>query len=285
MKIKKIRSRTIRKILKQYPRKANSHKGSYGNVLVVAGSYGMIGAAVLTAKAVYKAGAGKVTVQVPHIGYTIVQTAVPEAIVMPDKNEFFNSRILPLENFDAIVIGPGLGIEKNTANILEHVLNSSLPVVIDADALTLLSNHTHLFNLINEDHILTPQPKEFALLLGGNKDDLGLLHEKQVEASENTTNIILKTYKSTVSFPTGEFFENVTGNSSLSTAGTGDVLAGFLGGFLAQGFTQEHAAKVAVFLHGLAGELAAKDIGERSVMATDVINYLGKAFLELKYMR
>ena len=261
-----------------------AHKGTMGSALVVAGSFGMAGAAVMAAKACYRAGAGKVTVHTPRKNNEIVQISVPEAIVNLDHEETYIGTAIDTEDFDAMAIGPGIGqVETTAIAMISQVRRATCPVVADADALNIISNHRAWMQQLPKGIILTPHPKEFDRMNGSPcADSYERLSKARTMAEHLEAYIILKGHFSALCMPNGSVFFNQTGNAGMATAGSGDVLTGIITGLLARGYSQGDACKLGMYLHGLAGDIAAKELGEESMMATDLIKYLPKAFERLK---
>jgi hydroxyethylthiazole kinase-like uncharacterized protein yjeF len=269
-----------RKIYK--PRKKFTHKGTYGHALVIAGSYGMAGAAVLIAKGALRAGAGKVTAHIPKKIVEIIQTSLPEAIISIDIHEEYISEIPELENYNAIAVGPGVGINDFTEKSLEKLLQSSkYPIVIDADAISILGKENELLEKLPTECILTPHPKELEKLIGTWENDIEKLEKTKAFSENHQCYIVVKGAHSMCACPSGEVYFNSTGNSGMATAGSGDVLTGIITGLLAQGYSSKESCILGVFLHGLAGDLAVQQIAKESLIASDIIDHLGKAFLEL----
>lgn len=260
-----------------------AHKGSMGNALLVAGSYGMSGAAVLAARACLRAGAGKVTVHTPRKNYGIMQVSVPEAVLQMDHEETYFSEAVDSDNFDALGIGPGLGQLENTAiAFIAQLKRTQCPIVADADALNILANHRAWIPQLPKDIILTPHPKEFDRLSSvASNGSYERLQRAKDMAQNLHAYIILKGHYSALCLPDGHVVLNPTGNSGMATAGSGDVLTGIITGLLARGYQRRDACEVGMYLHGLAGDLAAKDLGKESLVASDIIRYLPKAFLTL----
>ena len=248
------------------------------------GSYGKIGAAVLSAKACLRSGVGLLTCHIPKCGYDILQTAVPEAMVMTDFNSSFNTKVEDdLTKYEAIGIGPGIGTASETKMILWEILDAyRSPVVLDADALNLLSSQKDLFKLIPAGSILTPHPKEFERLFGETANEFDRVLLALQKAKELNCIIILKGHHTFIATTDGKGFFNSTGNPGMATAGSGDVLTGILTGLLAQGYSSVEAAILGVYLHGLAGDIAIKDISMEALIASDLITYLGQAFHFIK---
>lgn len=258
------------------------HKGTFGHALLIAGSFGKMGAAILASKACLRAGAGLLTSHVPRMGYSVIQTAVPEAMASIDQHDSIFTEFPNLIPFSAIGIGPGIDKKNNSCKALCLLLeNTKVPLVLDADALNILSDHKEWLENLPENSILTPHPGEFKRLVGDTKNSFERI-QKQIQFSEKyKVVVVLKGAHTSISTPTGKVYFNSTGNSGMATAGSGDVLTGILLGLVAQGMSSEEAALVGVYMHGLAGDLAAKKKSEFSLVAGDIIEYLGKAFLKL----
>lgn len=266
------------------PRKRFSHKGNFGHALLVAGSYGKIGAAVLSAKACLRSGAGLLTCHLPKCGYEIMQTSLPEAMVMTDFNSSFTTKVEDdLTRYDAIGIGPGIGQASETKMMLRELFDSYRnPMVIDADALNILGSQKDLLQMIPAGSVLSPHPKEFERLFGETPNDFDRIFLALQKAKELKIIIIVKGHHSFIATPDGKGFFNNTGNAGMATAGSGDVLTGILTGLLAQGYSSVETAILGVYLHGLAGDFAAEDISMESMIAGDIIKYTGNAFKQLK---
>lgn len=268
------------------PRGKFGHKGNYGHALTVGGSFGSMGAAVLMTRAALRAGAGLVTAHSPRCGYGILQAAVPEAMVSVDADEEVVSTIPALERFSTIAIGPGIGQSKKTLDALKHLLtNYQRPMVIDADALNLLAANESMWSSIPKGSILTPHPKEFERFVESWGNDFERLDKLRAFARRLSCIVVLKGAFSSIALPTGEVYFNPTGNPGMATGGSGDVLTGILAGLLAQGYEPAHAAVLGVFLHGLSGDKAAIELGQDSLIASDLIDYLPKAFLQASFTR
>jgi NAD(P)H-hydrate epimerase len=245
----------------------------------MAGSYGKIGAAVLAAKACLRSGVGLLTCFVPKCGYDILQTSVPEAMVMTDAN---SSIITKIDNdvlkYDSIGIGPGLGTASETrAAIKELISIYKKPMVMDADALNSLSMEKNLPPL-PPGSVLTPHPKEFERLFGECKDDFERIEKALINAKRLNCLIVLKGHHTFIACPNGKGYFNNTGNAGMATAGSGDVLTGMITSLLAKEYSSEDASLLAVYLHGLAGDIAAKEFSKEALIAGDIIDYLGEAF-------
>ena len=264
------------------PRDPFAHKGKMGNALIIAGSYGMGGAAVLATKACLRAGAGKVTAHTPRCNYLTMQISVPEAVIQFDREETTFSEAVDTEDFDAVGIGPGLGTSEQTAiAIIAQLRRTQCPLVADADAINILANHRAWLQQLPKGIIMTPHPKEFDRLEVHCTDSYERLSKAREMAKRLQAYIVLKGHYTTLCLPDGHVFINSTGNAGMATAGSGDVLTGIITGLLARGYKQEDACIVGMYLHGLAGDAAARELGEESVMAGDLIQYLPYAFKRL----
>ncbi len=266
------------------PRDDFAHKGSMGNALIIAGSYGMSGAAILATRACLRSGVGKVTVHTPRKNYDIMQISVPEAVMQMDHEETYFSESVDSDDFDAVGIGPGLGQQENTAiALISQLRRVQCPVVVDADALNILANHRAWMQQLPKGVIMTPHPKEFDRLSGiASNGSYERLHRAQELAQRIGAYIILKGHYSALCLPDGGVIFNPTGNSGMATAGSGDVLTGIITALLARGYHRSDACLLGMYLHGLAGDIAAREVGKESLVAGDIIKYLPKAFLALE---
>jgi len=266
------------------PRSPFAHKGTVGNALIIAGSYGMAGAAILATEACLRSGVGKVTTHSPRKNIAIMQTAVPEAILQIDREETTFSEAVETEDFQAVGIGPGLGTTEQTAiAIIAQLRRTQCPVVADADAINILSNHHAWVQQLPKEIILTPHPKEFDRLEGHSGDSFERLLKARDLSQRLGAYIILKGHYSALCCPDGHIIFNTTGNAGMATAGSGDVLTGILTGLLARGYSRINACILGMYLHGLAGDIAAKEVGEESLIARDIIRCLPKAFFTLNH--
>lgn len=260
-----------------------SHKGTFGHALIIAGSKGMAGSSVLASKAALRAGAGLVTVHGPGANRVIVQGAIPEVIFQSDASDNNISNINSFDMFDAIAIGPGIGTSVETAEMLKKLIKKlDKPSVIDADALNIIAQQKDLLHLLAKNSILTPHPKEFDRLFGDSNSSYERTMKAHKASKDYALIIVLKGAYTLIAYPDGNLYFNSTGNSGMATAGSGDVLTGILVGLLAQSYKPEDAAKIGVFLHGRAGDLALKKESQESLMASDIIKRLGESFLSLK---
>ncbi len=263
------------------PREPFAHKGTFGSALIAGGSYGKIGAICLSSRAALRAGTGLVTALVPQCGYEIVQTAVPEAMCLTSGKESLQA-ISDWEKFSAIGIGPGMGTGEDSVKALSTFLEASMhPLVLDADALNIIAAHHELLGKLPKGSVLTPHPKEFARMFGENTNSMIQVDNARIQAMRYNVNIVLKGHHTAVITTEGECWYNITGNSGMATGGAGDVLTGIITGLLAQGYAPHEAAIMGVYLHGLAGDLGAKELSQEALIAGDIIDYLGKAFLTL----
>lgn len=263
------------------PRKKNSHKGNYGHTLVVGGSYGKIGSIALTSTAVLRTGAGLCSIFAPRCGYEILQTALPEAMVITDENNEMLTDIKTDLSPDVICFGMGVGREKETRDAYEELLkDAEKPMVIDADGLNLLSVHNELLELVPKNSVLTPHPKELERLIGKWEDDFQKL-EMVKEFCERHKLILVLKGAHTFTFADGRIYVNNSGNPGMATAGTGDVLSGVIAALISQKYKPADAAVLGVFLHGLSADLKVQEKGQEGLLSGDIAENMGKAFLEL----
>lgn len=261
-----------------------SHKGTYGHALVVAGSYGMMGAAVLSTKACLRAGVGLVTTHIPRLGYQILQCSVPEAIADIDQNDFFFTGIDELNRFSAVALGPGIGQHSQTVNaIWELIPRIKSPLIIDADGLNILASNPDFLSILPSGTILTPHIGEFNRLFGKQNTSYERMHVASQMASKYGIVVIIKGAHSQVICPNGNVLFNSSGNPGMATGGSGDVLTGIIVSLLAQGYTSTDASVLGVYIHGLAGDLALQQSSEQSLIASDIIEHIGKAFASLMH--
>ena len=266
------------------PRKNFGHKGNYGYALLVAGSYGKMGAALLAAKACLRSGAGLVSCHIPQCGYEIMQTSFPEAMVSVDENATTITKLNDdLSAYKSIGIGPGLGTAGETKAALQSLLQSyKRPLVVDADALNIIAADNTLLSQLPAGSVLTPHPKEFERLFGTSANDFERVLLCLEKAKQFNVIIILKGHHSFIATPEGKGYFNSTGNAGMATGGSGDVLTGLLTGLLAQGYDSTKAALLGVSIHGLAGDIAAKQHSKEALIASDIIDHIGDAFLQLQ---
>jgi NAD(P)H-hydrate epimerase len=276
-----IGSRGAAQLLK--PRKRFSHKGDFGKALLIAGSKGKMGACVLAGRAAMRGGLGLLTVHVPRIGYGIIQTASPEAMVSLDKDEELFSSVPDLQGYNSIGIGPGIGTHAKTIKAFRQLLETSnIPLVIDADALNIISENKEMIQLIPKESILTPHPGEFRRLVGDWENDFDKLEKAKQLAATARCIIVLKGAYTAIITSEGDIFFNSTGNPGMATGGSGDVLTGILTALLAGPHSPNEAALLGVHLHGLAGDRAAASLGMEAMIASDIIDHLPEAFKKLE---
>jgi NAD(P)H-hydrate epimerase len=254
-----------------------AHKGHFGHTLIVAGKKGMGGAMVLNTKACLRAGAGLVTTSSVESNRIILQTAVPEAMFASRKRL---ENAPDLSKYTAFAIGPGIGTSDAAAAFLDTFLSNALHnCVIDADALNIVANKRGLLKKIPPHSILTPHPKEFERLFGASGNSFERMQKARKEAENRQIYIVLKGAYTMAACPDGNVYFNTSGNAGMATAGSGDVLTGIIAGLLSQGYPPKEAALTAVYLHGLAGDIALQNNqSEESLLAGDMIENIGKAF-------
>lgn len=268
--------------LKLYiPRKVFSHKGDYGHSLIIGGSYGKIGSICLTATSTLRTGAGLVSIYSPECGYQILQTVVPEAMVLTDEGE----KELRNINFDlqpdVICFGMGAGTSDETLKTFETFLRSvEKPLVIDADGLNMLSGKKALLELIPPKSVLTPHPKELERLIGKWKDDFEKIRNAKKFSKKYDVVLVMKDARTLVIYE-DDIYINNTGNPGMATAGAGDVLAGVITGLISQKYQPLNAAVLGTYIHGKAGDITATKLSYQGMIAGDITLNLGNAFLDL----
>ena len=260
------------------PREAASHKGTHGHALLVAGNLGRMGAAVIASRACLRSGTGLLTVNVPETERLILQTSIPEAmLIFRDKSDH------NLSVFSAIGIGCGIGTAQDSVDLLIHLLNHyKKPILLDADALNIISEHNLLLRKVPHHSIITPHPKEFDRLFGIHHSVEKRIDTAIKKAIELNITIVLKGNKTLIT-NNGESFLNSTGNAGLAKGGSGDALTGVVTALLAQGYNPFNAAKIGVFIHGLAADITLKTQSMESMLISDVIENLGEAFEEISH--
>jgi len=270
------------------PRKSFANKGNFGHALLVAGSFGKIGAAVLSGRACLKTGAGLVTILTPGCGYSILQTTIPEAMILTDPDEKRHTS-LPEDGtakYSVVGVGPGIGTDDQTVAFLRDLLAQyRKPMVVDADALNILGAHPDMMGLLPPYSILTPHPKEFERLFGPSVDDYARVDKAREEAKKHQVIIVLKGHYTFIAMPGGQGYFNSTGNAGMAKGGSGDSLTGMLTALLGQAYSPGEAAIFGVYLHGLAGDLAAADLSQESMLPSDLADHLGKAFRTIQQGR
>lgn len=257
------------------PRNKFAHKGDFGHALLIAGCQGMAGASILAARACLRSGIGVLKVHVPFCNNFIVQTAVPEAMTELDFSETCFATSTDVDDYQAVAVGPGLGKSPETANaLLEQIDLCFMPMVVDADAINILGEHRSYLGRLPKGSILTPHPKEFERLVGKCQSSYDRLMKARDLAQTAQVYVLLKGTYSAIVTPQGKCYFNATGNPGMATAGSGDVLTGILLALLAQGYSSETAARLGAFVHGLAGDVAAKKKGVIAMNAGDLITSL-----------
>lgn len=260
-----------------------SHKGTLGNALLIAGSYSMMGAAVLSAKGAIRSGTGLLSVHVPRKLKEVIHLSVPEALVEEDQDDLCFSGIDCLSRFQAIGIGPGIGTSPVTARGLRELLSEwKGKIVLDADALNLLAADPGLLEILPKKAVLTPHLKEFERLAGKSANDFDRLNKLSTFASLHQVYVVLKGAHTVIASPGGECYFNMTGNPGMAKGGSGDVLTGIIAALLASGHAPLDAALVGVYAHGLAGDYAAEMQGMRGTRAGDIADKLGLVWKKME---
>jgi ADP-dependent NAD(P)H-hydrate dehydratase / NAD(P)H-hydrate epimerase len=282
----------IQSIAKKLKRPVAAHKGDFGRVFILAGSRGMTGAAHLTGMAALRSGAGLVTVGIPDAVYLIIAKRESELMTRPlpstPKGTLSLKGFSEVERFcltqDVLAIGPGLSQHITTQKLIRKVLQATgLPLVVDADGLNALKGHLKVLEACRGRAVLTPHPGEFIRVFGGKLNDSATLRKKRASevAREQGVVMVLKGHHTVVASPEGEIFVNTTGNPGMATAGSGDVLTGVISALIGQGLAPFEAAAFSVHIHGLAGDMAGKTIGQISLTAGDILHFLPDAFRAL----
>jgi len=271
----------IRPIL--HSRSAFAHKGTMGHAVLVAGHYGMAGAAILASKACMRSGVGKLTLHTPSYNLPIIQNSIPEVIVHADANPDSLSQPFDTSQYEAMAIGPGIGTEPTTMQMFSELLTHiACPLIIDADGLNILAMHHHWMARLPKNTILTPHIKELSGLTGICADSYERLQRTRTLARERQVYIIIKGRYSAICCPDGMVYFNSTGNPGMATSGSGDVLTGIIISFVAQGYSALHSCLLGVYLHGLAGDKAAERLGYESLIASDIIDGIAPAFQTIR---
>lgn len=254
-----------------HKRGKHSHKGTYGHALLIAGSTGKTGAALLASEACMRSGVGLLTTHLPKQAMLPLQVYLPEAMISPDMSDNCFSQVPDLQPYNAIGVGPGLGKSEETANALKHLIQEAkMPMVLDADALNIISENKTWLSFLPEKTIITPHPKEFERLFGKTENSQQRIELQREMSQRYKLIIVLKGANTSITFPNGSCFFNSTGNPGMATAGSGDVLTGIILSLLAQCYTPEEAAIIGVFMHGRAGDIAASKHGQESMIASDI---------------
>lgn len=267
----------VKSLLK--PRDPKAYKGTFGHALLYAGSHGMAGAAILSARACLRSGVGLLTVCSPSCNNDILQISVPEAMTIPADDLYANT---DLSRYNAVGAGPGLGQGDSQTAILEKLLkSSSYPMVLDADALNIISRSRYLMEYIPAGSILTPHPGELRRLTGDFRDPEDMIDKAIGLATENNITVVVKGAPTVTVSPIGTLYVNTTGNPGMATGGSGDVLTGMVLALLAQGYNHDEAAFIAVYIHGLAGDIAARRLSMTAMTSADIADSLPAAWLQM----
>lgn len=266
-----------------HTRRKFSHKGIFGHALLIAGSSGKYGAAILAAESCMRSGVGLLHAHLPKCAQLPLQIRIPEAMISMDISETHFSQLPDLSGYNAIGAGPGLGMQEDTCKALKLLIqNSTVPLVLDADALNILSENKTWMAFLPFESILTPHPKEFERLAGKWTDSFERLEMQRQLSIHNKVFIVLKGAHTAITTPSGDCWFNSTGNPGMATGGSGDVLTGIILGLLAQNYAPLHAALIGVYLHGRAGDLGIAEVGVEGLIASDITRMIGKAFLSLR---
>lgn len=269
---------TVRSVLLSRP--AQAHKGDLGHALLYAGSPGMAGAAVLSARACMRSGVGLLTVCTPAFNNDILQISVPEAMVIHSDDLYADT---DLSRYNAVGAGPGLGKGESQTAILEKLLKrASYPMVLDADALNIISTSRYLLEYVPVGSVITPHPGELKRLIGECSGYPDMVRKAAQLASECGINVVVKGAPTVTVTPDGTIYVNSTGNPGMATAGSGDVLTGIVLAMLAQGYRHDQAAYIAVFMHGLAGDIAAQKYSMTAMTSADIALSLTDAWLQME---
>jgi len=276
-----LEDKDIIKLLKK--RGKFDHKGIYGHGLLVAGSLNKAGASVLSARAALRTGIGLITCHTASAARQVIQSSLPEAMVQPDEGETEITNVVPVVGINAVAVGPGIGTSDVTCTAFHSLLNQwRKPVVIDADAINILGLNKDWIKLLPENSILTPHKKEFERITVRAENDYDRLKLQEKFSLETRCIVVLKGAHTSVSLPDGRVFFNSTGNPGMATAGSGDVLTGIILSLLAQGYSPEDASVAGVYIHGLAGDIAGETLPWESIIASDIIENIGKAILKIR---
>ncbi|MGJ1434905.1 NAD(P)H-hydrate dehydratase [Sphingobacterium siyangense] len=265
-------------------RRKFDHKGTFGHTLIIGGSKGKMGAVQLALKAALRAGCGLASAYVPDGGNTILQTAVPEAMVLTDPEQDFISQFPVIDGHQSVGIGIGMGTAPHTIDALKVFITrvNDTPLVLDADALNILARELNLWAFVPAHSILTPHPKELSRILGAWQDDFEKIEKVKIFARKHQFYVLIKGANSTMVMPDGQVYFNSTGNVGMATGGSGDILTGIITSLLGQGYSSKEALIMGVYIHGRAADIAVKTIGTYSLLPSDTINHLSDAFISLE---
>jgi len=267
----------VKSLLK--PRDPKAYKNNFGHALLYAGSLGMAGAAILSARACLRSGVGLLTVCSPSYNNDILQISVPEAMTIASDDLYANT---DLSRYNAVGAGPGLGQGDSQTAILEKLLkSSSYPMVLDADALNIIARSRYLLEYVPAGSVLTPHPGELQRLTGQATDYDDMIRRAKALATENGITVVVKGAPTVTIAPDGKMYVNTTGNPGMATGGSGDVLTGMVLALLAQGYKSEQAAFIAVYIHGHAGDMAARELSMTAMTSADIAGHLPQAWLQM----
>lgn len=265
------------------PREKFAHKNTYGHTLLICGSEGMMGAAILATSAALRSGCGLVTTHIPREERSALHASCPSALLSLDPHGYFSKLPAALERFTSIGVGSGVGQSPDSAAALRLLLETTTqPMVIDADALNIISTRPELFSMIHSGSILTPHPGELRRLVGEWRDEQHKIELVCQLAASTSSVVVVKGAHSMICVPQGKCYFNSTGDSGMAKGGSGDLLTGLLAGLLSRGYSASQAAVLGVYIHGLAGEKAAQYYGSESMNSSDMVDFLAEAFVELK---
>lgn len=267
-------------------RRKYAHKGDFGKALIIAGSKGKMGAAILSCKACLRTGVGLLTVHTPSNCWPIMQTTVHEAMVDIDMQEDYFSEAKNTEKYDVIGIGPGLGMEEATVKGFKKLLRDyKKPMVFDADAINIIGKYPEMLSDVTPYSVFTPHPKEFERLTGKSENNFERLEKQKEFSKDHKVYLLLKGAHTSVSTPDGKVYFNATGNSGMATGGSGDILTGMITSLLAQKYDPLEATLIGVYIHGLAGDFTAERLGKEAMLPSDIVDQISEAFLYLSSLR
>jgi hydroxyethylthiazole kinase-like uncharacterized protein yjeF len=263
------------------PRNKFSHKGNFGHAALIAGSYGMMGAVLLAAKGCLQTGAGKLTCYIPSCGVDILQSSLPEAMCKVSGDKYITGTI-DISAYDIAGIGPGIGLHKGTAAMIKNIFQSGYKqLVLDADALNIVSKDKNLMGTIPQGAVITPHQKEFERMFGTASNDFERIHMAIKKATDLNIYIVLKGRYTAIITPMGKVYFNNTGNAGMAKGGMGDVLTGMMTGLIVQHYPLPEAAMIAVYLHGMAGDIAATKYTQQAMQASDLVTCIADAWKSL----
>ena len=264
------------------PRSQYAHKGTFGHALIMAGSTGKMGAAVLSATACMRSGPGLVTVHVPQSGVSILQVAIPEAMLSIDADQDHCSMPPEISGYSSIAVGPGIGTSAKAAAALKILIqHAHVPMLFDADAINILAENKTWLGFIPHGSVFTPHAKEFERLVGKSSNNFDRNKMQREFSYRHQCYVVLKGAHTAITSPDGRCFFNTTGNPGMATAGSGDVLTGIISGLMAQGYSSLESCLLGVYAHGMAGDIALQEEGFEALIARDTISSLGKSFQTL----